>query len=116
MHNMLDGLRQGLVSLSLETCRQPLTFAVPLEDGARHMLHCTRRADEDFSNYEDVYVKTPEGWRFKPRTHTRAPNGTGLRRNSDESRARHGLTLGGFAIRNSSPERSGKSIRLPYLW
>ena len=27
-------------------------------------------------HYEDVYVKTPEGWRFKTRTHTRAPNGT----------------------------------------
>ena len=27
-------------------------------------------------NYEDVYVKTAEGWRFKTRTHTRAPNGT----------------------------------------
>jgi hypothetical protein len=27
-------------------------------------------------NYEDVYVKTPEGWRFKTRTHSRAPNGT----------------------------------------
>jgi hypothetical protein len=27
-------------------------------------------------NYEDVYVKTREGWRFKTRTHTRAPNGT----------------------------------------
>ena len=26
-------------------------------------------------NYEDVYVKTPEGWRFKVRTHSRAPNG-----------------------------------------
>ena len=30
-------------------------------------------------NYEDVYVKTPDGWRFKTRTHTRAPNGTGHR-------------------------------------
>jgi hypothetical protein len=27
-------------------------------------------------NYEDVYVKTADGWRFKTRTHTRAPNGT----------------------------------------
>ncbi len=26
-------------------------------------------------NYEDVYVKTPDGWRFKIRTHSRAPNG-----------------------------------------
>ena len=26
-------------------------------------------------NYEDVYVKTPDGWRFKTRTHSRAPNG-----------------------------------------
>jgi hypothetical protein len=34
-------------------------------------------------NYEDVYVKTAEGWRFKTRTHTRAPNGTRPRRNRD---------------------------------
>jgi hypothetical protein len=27
-------------------------------------------------NYEDVYVKTANGWRFKTRTHSRAPNGT----------------------------------------
>jgi hypothetical protein len=27
-------------------------------------------------NYEDVYVKTAGGWRFKTRTHSRAPNGT----------------------------------------
>ncbi len=26
-------------------------------------------------NYQDVYVKTPDGWRFKTRTHSRAPNG-----------------------------------------
>lgn len=26
-------------------------------------------------NYEDVYVKTANGWRFKTRTHSRAPNG-----------------------------------------
>ena len=27
-------------------------------------------------HYEDVYVKTANGWRFKTRTHSRAPNGT----------------------------------------
>ncbi len=31
---------------------------------------------ERLGNYEDVYVKTPNGWRFKSRTHARAPNGT----------------------------------------
>jgi hypothetical protein len=31
---------------------------------------------ERLGNYEDLYVRTPDGWRFKSRTHTRAPNGT----------------------------------------
>jgi len=31
---------------------------------------------ERLGNYEDVYVRTSDGWRFKSRTHTRAPNGT----------------------------------------
>ena len=31
---------------------------------------------ERHGGYEDVYVKTANGWRFKTRTHSRAPNGT----------------------------------------
>jgi hypothetical protein len=42
-----------------------------VELGGRDPNHIQR-----LGNYEDVYVKTPEGWRFKTRTHTRAPNGT----------------------------------------
>jgi hypothetical protein len=41
-----------------------------LELGGRDPNRITR-----MGNYEDVYVKTPKGWRFKTRTHSRAPNG-----------------------------------------
>lgn len=42
-----------------------------VELGGRDPNRITR-----MGNYEDVYVKTPDGWRFKSRTHSRAPNGT----------------------------------------
>jgi len=42
-----------------------------IELGGRDPNRITR-----MGNYEDVYVKTDKGWRFKTRTHTRAPNGT----------------------------------------
>ena len=42
-----------------------------IELGGRDPNRITR-----MGNYEDVYVKTPDGWRFKSRTHSRAPNGT----------------------------------------
>jgi hypothetical protein len=42
-----------------------------IELGGRDPNQITR-----MGNYEDVYLKTPEGWRFKTRTHSRAPNGT----------------------------------------
>jgi hypothetical protein len=45
--------------------------AYMVELGGRDPNRITR-----MGNYEDVYVKTPEGWRFKSRTHSRAPNGT----------------------------------------
>jgi hypothetical protein len=42
-----------------------------IELGGRNPNLITR-----MGNYEDVYVKTASGWRFKTRTHSRAPNGT----------------------------------------
>ena len=42
-----------------------------VELGGRDPNRITR-----LGNYEDVYVKTPAGWRFKTRTHSRAPDGT----------------------------------------
>jgi len=42
-----------------------------IELGGRDPNRITR-----MGNYEDVYVKTANGWRFKTRTHSRAPNGT----------------------------------------
>jgi hypothetical protein len=42
-----------------------------IELGGRDPNRITR-----MGNYEDVYVKTSNGWRFKTRTHSRAPNGT----------------------------------------
>jgi hypothetical protein len=42
-----------------------------IELGGRDPNRITR-----MGNYEDVYVKTASGWRFKTRTHSRAPNGT----------------------------------------
>jgi hypothetical protein len=45
--------------------------AYMVELGGRDPNRITR-----MGNYEDVYVKTAEGWRFKTRTHSRAPNGT----------------------------------------
>src|SRR4249919_3599279 len=44
--------------------------AYMVELGGRDPNRITR-----MGNYEDVYVKTPDGWRFKTRTHSRAPNG-----------------------------------------
>jgi len=41
-----------------------------VELGGRDPNRITR-----MGNYEDVYVKTAAGWRFKTRTHSRAPNG-----------------------------------------
>lgn len=41
-----------------------------VELGGRDPNRITR-----MGNYEDVYVKTANGWRFKTRTHSRAPNG-----------------------------------------
>ena len=54
----------------------------PSPEGARGNSYLVELGGRDpnriqrLGNYEDVYVKTPEGWRFKTRTHTRAPNGT----------------------------------------
>jgi len=54
----------------------------PSPEGARGNSYLVELGGQDpnriqrLGNYEDVYVKTPEGWRFKSRTHTRAPNGT----------------------------------------
>jgi hypothetical protein len=54
----------------------------PSPEGARGNSYLVELGGQDpnriqrLGNYEDVYVKTPEGWRFKTRTHTRAPNGT----------------------------------------
>jgi hypothetical protein len=45
--------------------------AYMVELGGRDPNKITR-----MGNYEDVYVKTAAGWRFKTRTHARAPNGT----------------------------------------
>ena len=42
-----------------------------VELGGRDPTKITR-----MGNYEDVYVKTSGGWRFRSRTHSRAPNGT----------------------------------------
>ena len=42
-----------------------------VELGGRDPNRITR-----MGNYEDVYVKTADGWRFRTRTHSRAPNGT----------------------------------------
>ena len=42
-----------------------------IELGGRDPNRITR-----MGNYEDFYVKTANGWRFKTRTHSRAPNGT----------------------------------------
>ena len=42
-----------------------------IELGGRDPNRITR-----MGNYEDVYVKTANGWRFRTRTHSRAPNGT----------------------------------------
>jgi hypothetical protein len=44
--------------------------AYMVELGGRDPNRITR-----MGNYEDVYVRTPNGWRFKTRTHSRAPNG-----------------------------------------
>ena len=54
----------------------------PSPEGARGNSYLVELGGQDpgriqrLGNYEDVYVKTAEGWRFKSRTHTRAPNGT----------------------------------------
>jgi hypothetical protein len=54
----------------------------PSPDGAKGNSYLVELGGQNptsvqrLGNYEDVYVKTPEGWRFKSRTHTRAPNGT----------------------------------------
>ena len=54
----------------------------PSPEGARGNSYLVELGGRDsnriqrLGNYEDVYVKTAEGWRFKSRTHTRAPNGT----------------------------------------
>ena len=54
----------------------------PSPEGARGSSYLVELGGRDpnriqrLGNYEDVYVKTAEGWRFKTRTHTRAPNGT----------------------------------------
>ena len=53
----------------------------PTADGARGNSYLVELGGADpgkiqrLGNYEDVYVKTKDGWRFKTRTHTRAPNG-----------------------------------------
>ena len=36
--------------------------------------------------YEDVYVKTPQGWRFKTRTHVLAPTQQEVSRGSKPAR------------------------------
>jgi len=54
----------------------------PSPEGARGNSYLVELGGQDpgriqrLGNYEDVYVKTADGWRFKSRTHTRAPNGT----------------------------------------
>jgi len=54
----------------------------PSPEGARGNSYLVELGGQDpgriqrLGNYEDVYVKTANGWRFKTRTHTRAPNGT----------------------------------------
>ena len=54
----------------------------PTADGATGNAYMIELGGRDpnriarMGNYEDIYVKTPEGWRFKSRTHSRAPNGT----------------------------------------
>jgi hypothetical protein len=54
----------------------------PTADGATGNAYMVELGGRDpnritrMGNYEDVYVKTPEGWLFKTRTHSRAPNGT----------------------------------------
>lgn len=53
----------------------------PTADGATGNSYMVELGGRDpnkitrMGNYEDVYVKTANGWRFKTRTHTRAPNG-----------------------------------------
>jgi len=53
----------------------------PSPEGARGNSYLVELGGQDpgriqrLGNYEDVYVKTAAGWRFKSRTHTRAPNG-----------------------------------------
>ncbi|MEO8257480.1 MAG: hypothetical protein ABI868_09055 [Acidobacteriota bacterium] len=42
-----------------------------VELGGRDPNRITR-----LGNCEDVYIRTSAGWRFKTRTHSRAPNGT----------------------------------------
>ena len=46
-------------------------YSSRVELGGRDPNKITR-----MGNYEDVYVKTSGGWRFRSRTHSRAPNGT----------------------------------------
>jgi len=54
----------------------------PTPDGATGNSYMIELGGRDpnlitrMGNYEDVYVKTAHGWRFKTRTHSRAPNGT----------------------------------------
>ncbi len=54
----------------------------PTADGATGNAYMVELGGRDpnkitrMGNYEDVYVKTPAGWRFQSRTHSRAPNGT----------------------------------------
>jgi hypothetical protein len=54
----------------------------PTPDGATGNSYMVELGGRDpnritrMGNYEDVYVKTPGGWRFKTRIHSRAPNGT----------------------------------------
>jgi len=54
----------------------------PTADGATGNSYLVELGGRDpnritrLGNYEDVYVKTPTGWKFKTRTHARAPNGT----------------------------------------
>jgi hypothetical protein len=53
----------------------------PTADGAAGNSYMVELGGRDpnkitrMGNYEDVYVKTASGWRFKTRTHSRAPNG-----------------------------------------
>ena len=54
----------------------------PTADGATGNSYMVELGGRDpnritrMGNYEDVYVKTPDGWKYKTRIHSRAPNGT----------------------------------------